>query len=204
VVVKSIIRLAQPQEKPRLRDICLQTGNSGEDASSDFEHKELLADFYLVPYLESDPTFAFVLEQSGAVNGYAVGALDSIAFSRFMTDHYLPLLRNKYAAASDGFNPSEQEVWQLINSEFEVNEQLLARFPSHLHIDLLPVSQGRGYGKQLMEALCSAFAVAGSPGVHLGVSVKNLRALHFYQKMGFQAQGEEEGTIFMGLDLTSL
>lgn len=201
---KSIIRLAHPQDKPRLRDICLQTGNSGQDASSDFGHKELLADFYLAPYLESDPAFAFVLEEGGAVNGYAVGALDSIAFSLFMEDHYLPPLRKKYAAVSDGFNLLELEVWQLINSKFEVREQLLGKFPSHLHIDLLPVAQGRGYGKQLMETLCSAFSATGSPGVHLGVSEKNIRALHFYQKMGFQVQSEEDGTIFMGLDFTSL
>lgn len=201
---KLIIRLAHLQDKPRLRNICLQTGNSGQDASSNFEHKELLADFYLAPYLESDPAFAFVLEQSGVVNGYAVGALDSIAFSLFMKDLYLPLLRKKYAAVSDGFNLPEREVWQLINSKFEVSEQLLGKFPSHLHIDLLPVAQGRGYGKQLMETLCSAFSDAGSPGVHLGVSDKNIRALHFYQKMGFQVQNEEGGTIFMGLDFTSL
>ena len=204
MVGKSIIRLAQLQEKPRLQDICLQTGNSGKDASSDFEHKELLADFYLAPYLESDPEFAFVLEQSGAVNGYAVGALDSIAFSQYMAEKYLPLLRKKYAAVFDGFNLPEQAVWRLINSKFEVNAQLIERFPSHLHIDLLPVAQGRGHGKHLIETLCSAFAGAGSPGVHIGVSVENIRAFHFYQKMGFQVQSNEDGTIFMGLDFTSL
>ncbi len=58
-------------------------------------------------------------------------------------------------------------------------------YPAHLHIDLLPPYQGRGYGRRLIEAFCDAAAAFGAPGVHVGVSRENAGALGFYHRVGF-------------------
>jgi ribosomal protein S18 acetylase RimI-like enzyme len=59
------------------------------------------------------------------------------------------------------------------------------QFPSHLHIDLLPRAQGKGYGRKMIEQLLTALKERGSPGVHLGVSGRNRTACLFYQHLGF-------------------
>ncbi|MBE2212416.1 MAG: GNAT family N-acetyltransferase, partial [Opitutaceae bacterium] len=58
-------------------------------------------------------------------------------------------------------------------------------YPAHLHIDLLPVLQGRGVGRRLMDAFLGALRVRGVPGVHLGVSTANPGAIAFYERLGF-------------------
>jgi ribosomal protein S18 acetylase RimI-like enzyme len=40
----------------------------------------------------------------------------------------------------------------------------------------------------------------GSPGAHLGVSVRNARAISFYHHLGFR-ELLTEGCIYMGLEL---
>ena len=47
---------------------------------------------------------------------------------------------------------------------------VVARYPSHLHIDLLPRAQGQGHGRLLIESLLDLLRAEGSGGVHLGVS----------------------------------
>ena len=59
-------------------------------------------------------------------------------------------------------------------------------YPAHLHIDLLPEAQGAGWGRALMEGLQDALRAGGSPGVHLGVSARNQRALGFYRHLGYE------------------
>jgi ribosomal protein S18 acetylase RimI-like enzyme len=78
-------------------------------------------------------------------------------------------------------------------------------YPSHLHIDLLPRAQGRGYGREMIERLLTALRARGSPGVHLGLSARNTRAFAFYGRLGFREltrAGSGEGAcIYMGLNL---
>ena len=66
-----------------------------------------------------------------------------------------------------------------------LESDIRSQFPSHLHIDILEPFQGRGYGKQMINHLLEELKISGSPGVHLHVSSKNLRARAFYKKLGF-------------------
>jgi ribosomal protein S18 acetylase RimI-like enzyme len=76
-----------------------------------------------------------------------------------------------------------------------------ARYPSHLHIDLLPEAQGRGYGRALLDRLLAGLADAGSPGVHLGVDPANTGALGFYRRWGFTELAHSPGVIYFGTAL---
>jgi ribosomal protein S18 acetylase RimI-like enzyme len=75
-------------------------------------------------------------------------------------------------------------------------------YPSHMHIDLLDRAQGRGFGRRMMEAGMDSLRRRGSPGVHLGVSVRNEPALEFYRKLGFgeliRVGSATDGVIYMG------
>jgi ribosomal protein S18 acetylase RimI-like enzyme len=75
-------------------------------------------------------------------------------------------------------------------------------YPSHLHIDLLPRAQGRGYGRRMMEEVMARLRRRGSPGAHLGVSLRNTPAMAFYEKLGFRplmrVGTDLEGCLYMG------
>ena len=62
---------------------------------------------------------------------------------------------------------------------------MTARYPSHLHIDMVPRLQSGGNGRRLMTTLTAALREQGSPGVHLGVYAVNTRAVGFYRHVGF-------------------
>lgn len=61
----------------------------------------------------------------------------------------------------------------------------LADYPAHLHIDLLGGFQRSGHGRALIETFLHAAAAHCASGVHVCVSAENLRALAFYERLGF-------------------
>ena len=61
-----------------------------------------------------------------------------------------------------------------------------ARWPSHLHTNLLPEARGRGVGANLMEAWLSRLCAAGSPGCHLVTLAENTAAIAFFERIGFR------------------
>jgi ribosomal protein S18 acetylase RimI-like enzyme len=61
--------------------------------------------------------------------------------------------------------------------------------------------QGKGWGKQLMQAMEGSLRSAGSQGVHLILSAKNLNALAFYKALGYQVIFERPGEIGVGKKL---
>jgi ribosomal protein S18 acetylase RimI-like enzyme len=55
--------------------------------------------------------------------------------------------------------------------------------------------QGKGWGRKIMETMENSLREAGSPGVHLILSSKNLNALAFYKAIGYHVIFEREGEI---------
>ena len=78
---------------------------------------------------------------------------------------------------------------------------MVAAYPSHLHVDLLPAAQGGGDGRRLLETLFDALRAAGSTGVHLGVARDNARAVGFYRHLGFTELDGDDGGLTLGLRL---
>ena len=81
--------------------------------------------------------------------------------------------------------PGDRIAVQLIHHPPVADDAVVAEYPSHLHIDLLPAAQGQRHGRRLVERLAVSLHDAGSPGVHLGVSARNDRAISFYRHLGF-------------------
>jgi ribosomal protein S18 acetylase RimI-like enzyme len=174
-----------------LRDlyrICLQTGNSGTDATALYRDPDLLGHLYAAPYGVFEPALAFVLEDQAGVGGYCLGALDSQAFEQRLEAGWWPPLRLRYAepaiADRERWTPDERTAY-LIHHPWRTDDDLMADYPSHLHIDLLPRFQGGGNGRRLMAAQLAALRDRGSRGVHFHVNADNRRALGFYHHLGF-------------------
>jgi ribosomal protein S18 acetylase RimI-like enzyme len=183
-----IIREYRSGDLRDLYRICLQTGNSGTDATALYRDPDLLGHIYAAPYGLFEPAQAFVLEDQAGVGGYCLGALDSQAFEQRLDAGWWPPLRRRYAepatAGRERWTPDEHAAW-LIHHPWRTDVDLMAGYPSHLHIDLLPRLQGGGNGRRLIAAQLAALRDRGSRGVHFHVNADNRRALGFYYHLGF-------------------
>ena len=196
------IRPYQSRDLGALYDICLETGDIGEDATQLYDDPKLLGQLYAAPYAVLEPDLTFVLEDSKGVCGYILGALDSRTFYERLETEWFPPLREQYPKPT-----GDEESWtrdeRLINQFYGLGATYPPDYPSHLHIDLLPRAQGSGNGRALMETFLAALREKGSPGVHLGTSPQNVRSEKFYLKLGFtELKRLEPHTLVMGQMLT--
>ena len=195
------VRPYAASDLPHLYEICLRTGDAGEDATDQVADPDLLGDIYAAPYGVLEPEHAFVVaDGSGTAVGYALGALDTRAFEARCEAQWFPPLRERHPIGSGGTALDELLIG-LLHHKHRAADEVVATHPSHLHIDLLPEAQGAGWGRALMERLQDALRADGSPGVHLGVSTRNPRALAFYRHLGYQPLAVGDLSHTLGLRL---
>lgn len=197
------IRPVTRSDIPALYEICVRTGASGEDATALYEYPDLLGDVFVGPYVELQPEFGFVVADDGeqrAPEGYILGVADSVEFARECESQWWPGRRAAYAGVEVARDSKDAWLLRWVQSPPPI-PAFVGRYPSHLHIDLLPSLQGGGWGRRLVETLCDALRRAGSPGVHLGVGADNARAIGFYQHLGFRLIERDEAALWLGLDL---
>jgi ribosomal protein S18 acetylase RimI-like enzyme len=185
------IRKFQPGDTDALYDICLRTVDAGNDGTPLYPtYPELPGHLALGANLTLEPELAFVVQdETGAPVGYVVGALDTGAFYKTCEQSWWPPLRERYPDPADipaEHHTPEQRLLHAIHQPVLAPEAVLDVYPSHLHINLLPPAQGRGFGKLLLNTLFAALRDAGSPGIFLGVPPANTRAIGFYHRMGFR------------------
>jgi ribosomal protein S18 acetylase RimI-like enzyme len=183
------IRLYQPDDLDDLYRVCLQTADNGGDATALFEDPMLPGHVYAAPYAIFEPSLAFVAEDLAGVGGYILAALDSRAFAERLESDWWPALRASYPepapVLAEALSLPERYALHDIHHPWGMHDALAERYPSHLHIDLVPRLQGRGLGRQLIATLMSALRERGSPGVHLLAGLSNQRAASFYRHVGF-------------------
>lgn len=197
------IRPAHPSDLPALYRICLLTGASGTDASDLFADPELLGHFYAGPYAVLEPALSFVATLAGTPVGYILGTSDSRRFARRCEAEWFPVLRERYPLPDPADQRHDAQLVRLIHAGIGLDEPLLELYPAHLHIDLLPVAQGQGLGRRLIEMLCAQLTAQGVPGLHLSVASTNQQAIGFYQRLGFQTLQSHPSALSMGLTLGS-
>jgi ribosomal protein S18 acetylase RimI-like enzyme len=204
------IRLAGPGDQPGAYYVCLKTGNHGEDGEALYrDDPDALGRIYVGPYLAFEPELSLILEDDEGICGYALGALDSRAlYARYEAEWRPAICARLPDPTGDPrqWTPSQRVHHAYHHPDYFCPEPY-SDYPSHLHIDLLPRAQGRGYGRQMIERNMETLRRRGSPGAHLGVSALNTRAIGFYQCLGFReltrTGPEDDVTIYMGMTLGS-
>jgi GNAT superfamily N-acetyltransferase len=131
--------------------------------------------------------------------GYLLGVLDTKAFEDVLLEKYWPIAKAKYQKIDSELTPSDQELIKELNKQGFSDGSLTAKYPSHLHIDIVEAHQGAGYGKSMIAFLLDELKLAGSSGVHLHMSASNDRARGFYKKFGFIEVLEDANECIMGL-----
>ena len=199
------VRDARPDDQAAAYDICLKTGDHGADAEPFYrDDPDALGRIFVGPYLAFAREFGVMLEDEGGVCGYAFGALDSRAFYARYESEWRPGLCASYPmpAGDAGAWTRAQVVHTWYHHPDYFCPEPYESYPSHLHIDLLERAQGHGWGRRLMDEVMARLRRRGSPGVHLGVSVRNTRAQGFYVRLGFRelvrTGTAEDGVVYMG------
>ncbi len=109
---------------------------------------------------------------------------DTVAFEAWCEQSWWPALRRRYPRSAYAESTPDGRLVAMIHDPPTAPADVVADFPAHLHIDLLPRFQGRGYGRRMMTATFAALADRGARGVHLGVGAANQRAIGFYRHLG--------------------
>jgi ribosomal protein S18 acetylase RimI-like enzyme len=192
-------RRARSEDTPALAEICIRTGHRGQDARSVYRDPSLLAAMYLLPYLALEPDWCWVLDDDHHVpTGYLVGSPDTRAFMQRADAHCWPALRARHPLPAREDTSPQATLTRVLHSGPPRDLPFLDSHPAHLHIDLLPQAQGQGHGTALMAQCFDALRATGVPGVHLGVSAQNPRAIGFYRHLGFTTLQDAGWGLWMG------
>ncbi|UZN03537.1 GNAT family N-acetyltransferase [Cellulomonas sp. S1-8] len=181
------MRPFHPSDLPGMYRVCLLTGAAGQDATALYRDPELLGHVYCGPYPTADPDLSLVVVDAQGVAGYVVATADTAAFQAWCERAWWPVLRTRYARTDDPGDGTQDHVLRTRLHEPDV-APAPSDAPAHLHIDLLPRLQGQGWGRRLIAGLADALRARDVPGVHLGVSAANARAIAFYEHLGFRRE----------------
>jgi len=176
------IRPYRPGDRWVIYDICVRTADAGGDARGHYSTDELMGDLFAGPYLQLEPELAFVLDDGGRAVGYVLGTADTATFVKRFAAEWIPLLGDKYPVPPPPPRGPEQDMVALLHHPERMLVPGLDGYPAHLHIDLLPPYQGRGFGRGLISRFTEA---VDAPGVHLAMLTSNVRARGFYDRLGF-------------------
>lgn len=197
-----VVRDFRPEDVDDLYEVCLLTGNAGEDASGLVSSPRLLGDVYVGPYLQQAPDLALVADDGERASGYALGVLDTEQFEQSLDLTWWPTVQARYQSTKAD-KTFDEELLALIRNPDLTRHPALPGYPSHLHIDLMSHLRGRGVGTQMLGVLFERLRRSGSPGVHLGVDAANVGAQRFYRHLGFVELHRTADELFMGLSWPS-
>jgi GNAT superfamily N-acetyltransferase len=199
------IRRAVKADIPYFYEICLKTGDAGNDATALFYDPHLIGQYFAAPYMQFHGGICFVAESGHLPQGYIIAAPDTLEYKRWMEDEWLPPLRARYPMpVPHEMIRSETEKWiydKIFENHSSVDEEDMAlyrEYPAHLHIDLLPNLRGKGMGRALMHCLFDELSKRNARGVHFQVGIKNRGAIDFYKKLGFSVLNEADWGYTMG------
>lgn len=188
-----VIRPYEPSDRGMVRRICFATGYMGEPEWQ-WREPESFADLFTSYYTDVEPGSSLVAEKGGVVEGYLLGCVDSRrAWSEAKV--FGRLLVRRGIAFRPGTAPF---VWRsFLDAATEgIRRRPLpsavhdARWPAHLHIDLMPSIRGRGVGSTLMRTWLQRLQELAVPGCHVQTLAENHRAISSFESVGFERKGE--------------
>ncbi len=201
---EALIRTARAEDVDALYAICLRTGDAGRDASALYRDPRLLGEVYVGPYLAADPSLCLVaVDDADRPVGYALAAAHTGDFEAWCARSWYPHVRQRPLQPADGPTgpawtaTADDALLARFRAPLVTPPDLVAAYPAHMHIDLLPETQGRGLGRRLMQTLMRRLHGAGAHGVHLGVDPRNEGALAFYARLGFTRWPTQDESIVL-------
>jgi GNAT superfamily N-acetyltransferase len=184
------VRPYRAADRASVRAVAFATGFMGEPADWYWRDEHSFAEIWTTYYTDVEPESTFVAERDGVVVGYLTGCVDSRRAPSPRTAITRQLIRRQLLLrpGTAGF------FWRSIadtlrHPHVPSGELADARWPAHLHTNLLPAARGHGAGRGLMDAWLDRLRQLHSPGCHLGTLAENRNAIAFFARMGFAPYG---------------
>lgn len=153
-----------------VRFVCLNS--EGEEINGNLG--EFILHTYCDYYIEQEPENCFVLDDDGKAVGYIICTEDYDSYKNVFDRVYLP--QNK---------PLGEQFYNWAEKSTILQNKYKSDYPAHLHIDILPDYQRKGWGGKLLDALFDHLRCKGVKGVMLTAGTSNVNASGFYKKYGF-------------------
>ncbi|MGN8026440.1 GNAT family N-acetyltransferase [Microbacterium sp. 22242] len=194
------IRPFRSEDVDALYDVCVKTADVGADATGMLEDDALWGDLFAVPYALRDPALCWVVEADDArVIGYVVATDDTNGFAAWFRDEWWPSRQARYRRSGQA-EPTAQDRFLAYGDRMAPREDPIVReYPAHLHIDLLPETQGQGLGRRLIDTLLAELGRRGVTGLHLAMNADNASAGAFYERLGFALLASGDGSTTYGI-----
>lgn len=177
-----ILRAAHESDRADMYQICLSTGSPTHENLVNSRYRNMLGEIYVGPHLTFSQEFAYVLSNS-QVGGYVVAVLNTDLFEATLVNSWWPKIIQKYEVKE--LSSEESALYELMVNPVLTDQELVAKYPSHLHINLLENFQGKKIGEVMMLFMMNKLRSAGSIGIHLRINARNDRAFNFYSRLGF-------------------
>lgn len=182
----SRIRPYRREDQAAIFDICVKTADAGKDATGLFSDDDLWGLVFAVPYVQRHPDLAWVVETDDErVVGYIVATDDTDGFEQWFRDEWWPRFAARFPRPLLA-DTREERIIEYAYGRAPGREPNADRYPAHLHIDLLPETQGQGLGRKLIDTLFAELDRRGVPGLHLAMDPANVGAARFYERLGMQ------------------
>jgi GNAT superfamily N-acetyltransferase len=196
------LRAYRPDDLEALYEICLLTGDAGRDASPLHNDRKLTGHIYAAPYGVLEPEHVFVAEDDQGVAGYIVGTFDTDAFDARLEREWWPALRQHYAGMPPAkLTPADRLRVAAIAGPSPNPADLVARYPAHIHMNLLERLRGQRVGTGLLQRWIESARAAGVPGIHLGASASNDGGISFWKRSGFTPLRADDNAVWFGMAL---
>ena len=194
------LRPYRPDDLSALYAICLQTGDASKDATPLHTDPQLVGHIYAAPYGVLEPENVFVAEDDKGVAGYVVGTHDSDRFEKRLEQDWWPDLRARYADTTGMTEADRSRIAAIMRPESSPAD-IVARYPAHIHMNLLARLRGQRVGTRLLDMWVTQAKAAGVTGIHLGASASNSGGIAFWTRSGFTPLREVPGAVWFGMAL---
>jgi ribosomal protein S18 acetylase RimI-like enzyme len=195
------VRRATVHDLPGVYRVCLLTGDAGNDATPLARDPDLLGHVYVGPYVVGEPGLALVVADDAGIAGYCLAASDTRSFEKWARTDWWPVLRAHHPLPAAGDPSFDATLIRHFHEPSIASQEVVDRYPSQLHIDLLNRVRGVGFGRALVERQLDLLRGRGSAGVHLEVAAGNANAIDFYRHLGFAELLEHDDALLMGMTL---
>ncbi len=178
------IRKYEEKDRENLLKICIETSSLPTESKSDLDFLNLMFnDYYAI--VEPDNCFVAADDNNDAV-GYILCAENFDKYYKTFKGLYIPMIKSL-----------GMKYYIMAMSEIAVHSIFRHKYPAHLHIDILPICQGKGTGTALMNELKDHLKEKGIDSLMLSCGMGNKRAIKFYEKNGFKMIANIAGSCIM-------
>jgi RimJ/RimL family protein N-acetyltransferase len=186
------IRPYEPRDRAALLTLFEGAGEDSPSATL-WGHTPSEADIYLLPYADSDAGTLLLADDDGRLVGYLAGCADPGTFPSEEERLTTAIRRHRLMLRARPLAFFARATWDVGRAKLRrqptAGDLTDARWPAHLHLNVLPDYRGQGVAADLVQAWLDQLRRDGVPGCYLQTIAENQRARAFFAKMGFVDHG---------------